>query len=198
MSSQLVLGGLPHRPEPESPIILEARGLGDRVAGWDYLWAKYVWGFHPEHHCANCLAVRFSKWVRPGMPLRQPRVFDEVAPGRWKYLYVCGIPVGGRWRDNLHFPLEPAPGEECSVLTFAGVTFHAQNARPLEIRPLPKGYRGRSWEFTTCRNWRFGVQYFGPVPKQQASRPLCRRCGRPATSGRTRAAAPPAPARREA
>ena len=149
------------------PVILEVEGEGEQAAGWSYLWLKYVWGFKPQFHCANCLTGRFSKWVRPGMRLREPHALDE-APS-FDYLYLCGIPAGGRWRDNLHFPLVPEPGKRCRIQASTGHIFHATNARRLWIPALPKDFDGRDWRFTTCRNWRFGVSRYGLAPKPPAS-----------------------------
>lgn len=161
-------GMLPARPE--APIILEAFGQGDRAVGWDYLWLKYVWGFRPEFHCANCLTGWFSKFVRPDMPLRQPRVLDECRRP-FDYAYLCGIPVNGVWSNNLHFPLQNVPGEAAEITASTGLLFRARNARLIRIPPLPKGYGGFPWQWTTCRNWRFGVARYGlpPGARPQAS-----------------------------
>jgi hypothetical protein len=150
------------RDLPQAPITLEAIGQGDRVIGWDYLWLKYVWGFRPELHCANCLVGCFSKWVKPGMPLRQPRELDERRT--FDYVYLCGIPTDGVWSNNLHFPLQNVPGETAEITASTGVLFRARNARLIRIPPLSKGYAGFPWQWTTCRNWRFGVARYGLPP----------------------------------
>ena len=48
-----------------------------------------------------------------------------------------------------------------------GVTFTIRDAFALRIDRLPNDWMGLSPEFTTCRNFQFGVQQFGYNPPKE-------------------------------
>ncbi len=123
-----------------------------------FLWLKRVRGFDPSVHCAKCLLGSYVK----GLPFRGTKtgftLDTDVEMGEAKYLYLCG--VAGRWADNLHLALEPAPGEEVCYEDDR-IRVHVQDARLLAIPELPESVRSLlTRPFHTCRNFRFGWEYF--------------------------------------
>ena len=148
-------------------------GTGPRVTGYPYLWIKAVTGFDHRAHCARCLKGPFLKatgdWVPP------PNHWHEyTVPASAKALYICGVSKKG-YVFNLHAPCLPE-----NDVPFAGrLRHHAGFAMPLmdeqrlvvegavlmEIPALPDGWHHLPKSFTRCRNFQFGVQYFGwPEP----------------------------------
>ena len=125
----------------------------ERLRGFSYFWLKYVTGFDARQHCARCLLGRYEKAVDVGMPTGRAITLD---PGAAPFLYLCG--VTGRWADNVHLAMRPAPGRRVTAPLGAGeVTL--EGAELLAIPALPEGFRGLDRGFTTCRNYRFGVAY---------------------------------------
>lgn len=170
--------------------VLEAIDSKPTVDGWYYLWLRYVNGFDPTRHCAVSLISTRSRRINMGMRTNHPVVLDEA---RSRHIYLCGGAQKGGWIANLHLAMEPAPGETAFIVASTGTVFRVRNARRLEIPALPAGFDGRGPEFTTCRNWQFGVAYYGLRPTHQASAGLGRPSGHSATSGRTRAGSRPRP-----
>ena len=155
---------------------IEAIGEGARVTGWRYLWLKYVSGFQPRVHCAQCLVGPYSKRVkRDAMPIGRPLPLDEAE--NYQHLYLCGVASRGGWAANLHLVAVAAPGENAEVEASTGTIFRITNARRIEIPALPPGFAGRPRTFTTCRNWQFGVEYYGPPATRPASELTCQRTG---------------------
>ena len=129
-----------------------------KLEGFRYFWAKYVRGFDPAHHCAKCLVGDWSKHTRMGMALPVEFGFDESKD--FRFVYICGVSSIG-YQSNLHIVLEPEDDASCSVKAFNGTVFDIQGARRLLIPPLPDGWQGKDRKYTTCRNFQFGVAYFG-------------------------------------
>jgi hypothetical protein len=155
----------------QDPMLIEPGEPFDGADCWSYLWAKYVWGFAPSTHCAASLVGVHSRRVKTWMPLNRVVTLDECKRP-FDFLYVCGIPKIGGWKANFHLPLVWAPGEHCEATASTGLIFRVTNATRLKIPALPKGFDGRKSAFTSCRNWRFGVAYYGLVPRLAASLPL--------------------------
>ena len=64
-----------------------------------------------------------------------------------------------RERNNLHIAMRAKPGSRIERVAYNGVRITIEGAEALPIPELPRGFRGLSWEFTTCRNYQFGVAY---------------------------------------
>jgi hypothetical protein len=126
--------------------------------GFRYLWLKYVEGFDPRQHCARCLRGRYERAIEPGLAT-PARV--ELRPESAPFVYLCG--VAGRWADNLHLAMRPAPGARAEARGYDGSRIVVEGAEPLAIPELPAGWGGLGAGFTTCRNYRFGVAYFGGI-----------------------------------
>ncbi len=83
------------------------------------------------------------------------------------YLYLCGVGVGPRnllHQKNFHLALRPEPGAREVRETYNGYTITVENAIALPIPELPEGWQGLNRETTRCKNFRFGVEYFGWQP----------------------------------
>jgi uncharacterized protein (DUF433 family) len=134
-----------------------------RVAGFRWLWAWYVDGYHPDRHCQACFKGRpvenfDSLAVVGGAPA------ELVLSDRFEYVYVCGVGPGPRhelrWQ-NFHFPLKYTEGSVEEATTYNGYTFRVENASVLPIPELPAGWKGKDEAHVRCKNFQFAVEYFG-------------------------------------
>lgn len=132
---------------------------GGRVDGYSHFWLKYVNGFDPNVHCARCLRGQYSKRVSKDSLLNRPIVLNEMA--RFDYVYLCGVAKPYVWENNLHLAARHAPGARALVESYNGIRAVIRNAELLEIPALAEGFAGKPKAFTTCRNWQFGVAYYG-------------------------------------
>ena len=144
--------------------IRDVRKRRTHVEGFNYFWLKYVLGFDPAHHCAQCLIGpyddRFGGEVRYGSQrtlVDTPMVLDRSP---FECIYLCGN--SGVWRLNLHVAFIHKPGESFMVPTFNGYQVIVENGVRLPIPPLRDKWRGLPKAFTTCRNFQFAVAFFGP------------------------------------
>jgi len=134
----------------------------DHMRCW---WLAYVTGFDIDRHCQDCLLgtkQQRNRKVRREMDAtgRTEYTLDEAG---YDYLYLCGVSWQG-WANNFHLAMEHAPGERIEKRSPDGrFVVLVENAREIEIQPLPDGYGGYPRQFTTCRNWQFGVQQYTDV-----------------------------------
>ncbi len=140
----------------ERKIGMEITGPASQINGFRYFWLKYVKGFEQSKHCARCLVGSYSKKIHKTVETNVPIVLDEVKD--FDYLYLCG--VSPKWETNLHMALKPVEGGKAVVETYNGFKITVLGAELLPIDPLPDGWNGMTKEFTTCRNYQFGVQYY--------------------------------------
>jgi hypothetical protein len=140
---------------------LEVKGMASASQTFVQLWGKYVKAFNPAKHCIYCLK---------GDP--EAQIHREMVDGDeyqlrndFRYFYLFAMGRGDRSRSNVHFAVEPRPGSVASIGSLYGVTFTIHDAFALRVDRLPKGWMGLDDEFTTCRNFQFGVQMFGYHPK---------------------------------
>lgn len=122
-----------------------------------FLWGKFVRGFDPSVHCARCLIGSYSQVVRVGIAPGEHQLDLPAAP--FDYFYLCGVTP--KWSTNLHLAVRPKAGAQARVTAHNGVEFLIEDAEAIEIVPLPIGHLGRGPQFTTCRNWQFGLQQYG-------------------------------------
>jgi hypothetical protein len=142
-------------------VAVTVTGSGLFLRGYRYFWIKTVKGFHPKLHCARCLVGEYltSREQPFRLGVRYPlRLFG--AP----YGYICGVANKGGWEANFHLAFEPSPNREAVLVRpmLDGQILTLHGAKALQIPSLPPGWRGLPDEFTTCRNYRFGVAMFGP------------------------------------
>lgn len=174
------LDRLDRATEYKFPVLVS---LKPALSEWRQLWLKYVAGFDPAHHCQRCLLGpsegALYKRLRPGAPmaLMQP---GGIGVGPYDALYLCGVHASWSWAKNLHLVAIPDRGAIASWPNEDNPAFRIYGARRIEIPDLPLDHDGRSKEFTTCRNWRFGVAYYGIDPRRQEFDPLGRRAAVPA------------------
>lgn len=134
-------------------------GGAGMLEGFRFLWASYVAGFRADRHCQACFLGRRVKEFGAGTKAMS---FDAM--DRYPYLYICGVAAGPRSfrKDrNLHLPLAYEEGAAVERVTWTGFRLVVENARELPIPELPDGWGGLGPEFTRCKNFRFGVGYFG-------------------------------------
>lgn len=162
------------------------------VSRWRSLWIKFVNGFDPSKHCQPGLLgwtlPSLASKLQPGVPMgigpgapgsRPPYMGNKSA--RFDAIYLCGVHESWDWSKNLHLVAVPEYGAVAEVRASTGTVFRINGARQVDIPDLPLGFDGRDKSFTTCRNWRFGVAYYGLDPRRQAFDPLGRRGVQPAT-----------------
>jgi hypothetical protein len=133
------------------------------VEGFGLLWAYYVRGFRPEKHCQDCfvgeLAKNFhSRNHASGVEIR----FDQTDD--YRFVYICGVAKGpehARRCTNLHFPLRYDAGSRAEVFTYNGYRFVAENAAVVPIPDIAERWRGLPPVHARCKNFRFGLEYFG-------------------------------------
>ena len=139
-----------------------------RIEGFKFFWAYYVKGFRRDKHCQECFigegVPEFnSNTVAVGKVVTLDRM-DE-----FKYVYVCGVGTGERselYRRNFHLPLRYEEGCTVSAETWNGYIVTATNAvllqvpalKPGQVQDASEGDLGP--EFTRCRNFQFGMEYF--------------------------------------
>ena len=81
-----------------------------------------------------------------------------------RYLYICGVGSGPKSRlqlTNFHLPVRYEPGSAVAESTYNGYLITVADAVALPIPELPAGWNGLDLETTRCKNFRFGVAYFG-------------------------------------
>jgi len=136
-----------------------------------WLWAKYVTGFNPEHHCTNSIRGRYSrKLSKHNKELTTPKaiIMDEFPTDSYRALYICGVARQGyakktNYEHNLHAAISPLPG---AVDSWSFEKWHLQvrGGKFLDIpaseQDLPQRYRDLPAEYTTCRIFRWSACYF--------------------------------------
>ena len=140
------------------------------VTGFHQLWAFYVRGFRPDHHCQGCLVgTRSALLSRDGTPLGTKLVFDESAD--FNQLYVCGVASGPqtmRGERNFHLALEPAPRKSFQVRSYNGYVWRIRNGRLLSIPEPDAGLAHLGRSHYRCGNFRFGIKYYGYPGRETA------------------------------
>ena len=140
-------------------MLLEVRGMAKATQKFVQLWGVHVSGFEPEKHCMACLKGRTE-------PAMHREMVDDDYPlmvdARYFYLFAMGrVPK----RDtNVHLAVCPMQGSVASIGSVYGVTFTIRDAFALRVDRLPDGWMNLPRDHTSCRNFQFGVQYFGYRP----------------------------------
>ena len=136
------------------------------VEGFRNLWAYYVAGFDPRHHCQDCLVgKRIEEFYDLTKGPAHSILLDQL--DRYPYVYICGVatgPISQLGSKNLHFPLKYEMNSVAEIETYNGYVFKATNAVQLDIPKLEDCWHGLGPEYTQCKNFRFGVAYFGDQP----------------------------------
>jgi hypothetical protein len=134
-----------------------------RIEGFHLLWAFYVRGFRPEYHCQKCLVGDPAKnFLSSNHASGVEILFDQT--DNYRFIYVCGVangPENARRCTNLHFPLRLEVGARAELTTYNGYRFVAENAVQVPIPDIAERWRGLPDAHARCKNFRFGVEYFG-------------------------------------
>lgn len=149
------------------PIRMHVRGpkKGKPADHYQFFWSMYVRGFDYLEHCQACLVGDRGRQIYANKAqFNRPYTMNEAL--LFDYLYICGFSWKG-YQHNLHAPVQHAPGESCIVQSSFDHVVEFENAKLLAIPDVPLGYANFTRDFTTCRNWRFGLHYYRPegLPK---------------------------------
>ncbi len=129
----------------------------NQLTGFTQFWLRYIHGFSPHFHCQKSLLgtndLRFKRDMIIGRSLELKEATN------YKYIYLCGV-TSPKY-PGLHLALLPEVGSTAHDTTYNGIEILVIGARKLEIPYLPDGFANMSRKYTTCRNWQFGVEYFG-------------------------------------
>lgn len=137
-----------------------------------WLWAKYVTGFNPKHHCTNSIRGRYSrKLSKHNNELTTTNVItmDECDPDSYRALYICGVAKQGyskktNYEHNLHAAICPSLGA-VDAWSFEKWQFQVRGGLflniPASAQDLPSRFRDLPAEYTTCRIFRWSACYFG-------------------------------------
>lgn len=146
-----------------------AHNLEPRDFVW--LWAKYVTGFNPKHHCTNSIRGRYSrKLSKHNEQLTTSRVIamDECHPDSYQAVYICGVAKQGyakktNYEHNLHVAICPQPGS-ADAWSFEKWRLHVRGGTFLHIpttaEELPAAHRDLPPEYTMCRIFRWAACFF--------------------------------------
>jgi len=139
------------------------------VQGFSLIGAFYVKGFLPEKHCQFC----FQGLRAPNFHSRNAASGLDIVLDRLDVsdvIYVCGVAMGPenqrRYR-NLHLPVRYELGATATATTYNGYEVELRNATALPIPPVPDGYNGLPTRHTRCKNFQFGLAYFGDRPEHR-------------------------------
>jgi hypothetical protein len=131
-------------------------GPAETLFGFKFFWAKHVIGFDNTKHCARCLKGSYEKLISVSMPLNK---YIEI-PQTGDALYICGVASPYKWANNFHLALQDGDGIIERVL-YNGIKLTAIG-KELEFDAAPAfiKYQRYGKEFTTCRNFQFGVWFY--------------------------------------
>ena len=146
-----------------------AHNLEPRDFVW--LWAKYVTGFNPAHHCTNSVRGRYSRKLSKHnneLTTSGIIVMDECHPDAFRAIYICGVAKKGypkktNYEHNVHAAICPQRGAadtwsfEKWRLNVRGGTFLYI---PASEQELPARYKDLPPEYITCRIFRWSACYF--------------------------------------
>jgi hypothetical protein len=133
------------------------------IQGFRHFWAFYVCGFDQSVHCQPCFRGSLSRQFNT-RTAESGRLYVMNERKAFRYLYICGVGVGPKnllREKNFHLPLRFEAGARQVGHTYNGYTVTVENAVALPIPELEPGWQGLDLETTRCKNFRFGVEYFG-------------------------------------
>ena len=133
------------------------------IQGFRYFWAYYVSGFRSDHRCQACFkGERVPDFCTSTARSGQAVVFDQL--DRYTYVYVCGVGSGPKSElasQNFHWALRYKDHAMIEAPTYNGYVVSARNAMALPVPKLPDGWNRHNRATTRCKNFQFGVEYFG-------------------------------------
>lgn len=133
------------------------------IQGFRFFWAFYVNGFDQTRHCQDCFKGSGSrKFNTKTAQSGQSYLMNERES--FRYLYICGVGDGpncGLFKQNFHLALRACNGHREVRPTYNGYTVTAENAEALPIPTLECCWKGLPKKHAACKNFQFGVEYFG-------------------------------------
>jgi hypothetical protein len=129
----------------------------NQLSGFSHFWLFYVRGFSPQFHCQKSLKGSIDQRFHRKMELGQS--FELLEPGKYDYIYLCGVTPAKF--EGLHLALKPEEGAYAETVTYNGLKITVTHARELLIPDLPDGFASMPHNYTSCRNWQFGGEYYG-------------------------------------
>jgi hypothetical protein len=131
-----------------------------RIVGFGGFWGKTVEGFDDSVHCINCLIGHKIKEVNKHMRTNVPL---EIMVHEGEAFYLCGVTYPYEWPLNLHLAVIAEEGAMAEKKMSNGDTAIIYGGRelPIDERFALEYYKDKGRLFYTCRNFQFGVQYFG-------------------------------------
>lgn len=131
-----------------------------RIERHGYLWMKKVTGFDPRHHCAKCLVGAYENDFGLRVPVNQWRDLSGYKEG--DVVYVCAVSRPYNWHRNRHMAARVKAGARCHVELWTGDLVLLENAELIAFdgAVAAERYEDKGREFTTCRNFQFGAQFF--------------------------------------
>ena len=135
-----------------------------------WLFAKYVQSVNDRYHCTNCIRGPYSRLFSKHNPDFAPGtrvVMDELRPGQYKAVYICGVSAKGyrkgqNYPHNVHVAIAPLVGRQ-ERWNFENWTMEIMNGIllriPETVDEIPTHYRKLPPEFTTCRIFRWATAF---------------------------------------
>ncbi len=125
-----------------------------------FLWLKYITGFNYQRHCAQGFSGTYCRLHESpkGRLVNAGMYTKELNEWPFQFLYLCG--VTSKYENNLHIAFRPELGGKIAFEDDR-IRVVVSNATQLSIRPIADGFAGFAREFTTCRNWQFGMEHMG-------------------------------------
>ena len=133
------------------------------LQGFRFFWGFRVSGFRADRHCRPCLRGSVVPDLNTST-VRSGRSVAVTLRPQHRYLYICGVGSGPKSRlhlMNFHLPVRYEPGSAVAESTYNGYLVTVADAVALPIPELPAGWNGLDLQTTRCKNFRFGVAYFG-------------------------------------
>lgn len=133
------------------------------IEGFKFFWAFYVNGFDQSVHCQPCFKGSLSRQLNT-RTAKSGELYVMNERKSFRYLYICGVGTGLKaelHRKNFHFPVRFEAGSREVGHTHNGYVITVENAVELPIPALVPGWKGLNLETTRCKNFQFGVEYFG-------------------------------------
>lgn len=138
---------------------------GKRVCaeGFKYLWLKKVYDFDDKHHCAKCLVGPYIGAFHPKMLAEYK---NTVSVPVESLLYFCGVADPFDYKNNFHLAVQAVPPEEKCIgvhQMYNGFQLVIENASMISFNDhaARRMYPEKSERFLSCRNFQFGVDWFG-------------------------------------
>jgi hypothetical protein len=133
------------------------------IQGFKFFWAFYVNGFDQAVHCQPCFRGSVSRQLST-RTARSGQLYVMNERKSFRYLYICGVGIGPKdllYQKNFHLALRFADGGSEVRQTYNDYTITVGNAVAIPIPKLEVGWKGLNEETTRCKNFQFGVEYFG-------------------------------------